>query len=55
MWEYKIIELPADAIGKLETALNAAGREGWEAVSSWGIKKGIGRDTAAIVLKRRLE
>ena len=51
-WEYKVVEAPADATAKMEKVLAEAGREGWEAVTSWGIKKGIGRDTAAVVLKR---
>ena len=52
MWEYKVIELPADASKRIAKELNDLGADGWEAVASWGIKKGIGRDTAAVVLKR---
>jgi len=54
-WEYQILEVPADATSRMEKALNAAGADGWEAVASWGIKKGIGRDTAAVVMKRPIE
>ena len=52
LWEYQVIEVPADAVDRMAQALNEAGRHGWEAVSSWGMKKGIGRDTAAVVMKR---
>lgn len=51
-WDYKVLELPADAIGKIEKALNEAGAQGFEAVAAWGIKKGIGRDTSAVIMKR---
>jgi hypothetical protein len=41
-WEYTIVEVPADSTKKMQAALDQAGQQGWEAVSSWGIKKGIG-------------
>lgn len=51
-WEYQVIEGRAEKLSKIQDLLNQYGAEGWEAVASWGIKKGITADTAAIVLKR---
>jgi len=51
-FEYQIIEVAADDVRGMARKLNEAGAEGWEAVTSWGIKKGITRDTSAVVLKR---
>lgn len=54
-WEYLVVEEAADAVKKMTQRLNQAGLEGWEAVASWGIKKGIGRDAAAVILKRPID
>ena len=53
-WEYDFIEGPEGEIDKLVHALNAKGQEGWEAFTSFGIKKGITRDLMAILLRRRV-
>lgn len=51
-WEYQTIAISESKFGKFEHELNALGAQGWEAVSMFGIKKGIGSDQVGILLKR---
>lgn len=53
-WEYRIVEGASANPDNLTAQLNGLGAEGWEAVASWGIKKSLTADAAAILLKRPL-
>ena len=54
-WEYKILYDPRGAIGtSLEEQLNAAGREGWEAVSISVLDPSAQIIRSQVLMKRRL-